>query len=68
VYNIATVVDDLIDRVMSDPRLNAHPRVRPTTGSQQRDSSTWSPNWPAKPPAGRSNILVGLWVTRTGTL
>src|SRR5437763_8556313 len=27
VYNIATVVDDLIDRVMDDPRLNANPRV-----------------------------------------
>jgi hemoglobin len=27
VYSIATVVDDLIDRVMSDPRLNANPRV-----------------------------------------
>ena len=27
VYNIAPVVDDLIDRVMSDPRLNANPRV-----------------------------------------
>ena len=27
VYNIATVVDDLIDRVMIDPRLNANPRV-----------------------------------------
>jgi truncated hemoglobin YjbI len=27
VYNIATVVDDLIDRVMADPRLNANPRV-----------------------------------------
>jgi hemoglobin len=27
VYNIATVVDDLIDRVMTDPRLNANPRV-----------------------------------------
>ncbi len=26
-YSIATVVDDLIDRVMSDPRLNANPRV-----------------------------------------
>jgi len=26
-YNIATVVDDLIDRVMADPRLNANPRV-----------------------------------------
>ena len=26
-YNIATVVDDLIDRVMVDERLNANPRV-----------------------------------------
>jgi hemoglobin len=26
-YNIATVVDDLIDRVMTDDRLNANPRV-----------------------------------------
>jgi hemoglobin len=27
VYNIATVVDDLIDRLMADPRLNANPLV-----------------------------------------
>ena len=27
VYSIATVVDDLIDRVMLDPRLNANARV-----------------------------------------
>jgi hemoglobin len=27
VYNIATVVDDLIDRMMGDARLNANPRV-----------------------------------------
>ena len=27
VYNIAVVVDDFIVRVMSDPRLNANPRV-----------------------------------------
>lgn len=27
IYNIATVVDDFIDRVMVDPRLNANPRV-----------------------------------------
>jgi hemoglobin len=27
VYSIATVVDDLIDRVMSDARLNANPLV-----------------------------------------
>ena len=27
IYSIATVVDDLIDRVMTDPRLNANPFV-----------------------------------------
>ena len=27
VYNIAVVVDDFIDRIMNDPRLNANPRV-----------------------------------------
>lgn len=27
VYSIATVIDDLIDRVMADPRLNANPLV-----------------------------------------
>ena len=27
VYSIATVIDDFIDRVMMDPRLNANPRV-----------------------------------------
>ena len=27
IYSIATVVDDFIDRIMIDPRLNANPRV-----------------------------------------
>ncbi|MFL5693969.1 MAG: group 1 truncated hemoglobin, partial [Ktedonobacteraceae bacterium] len=27
IYSIATVVDDFIDRIMVDPRLNANPRV-----------------------------------------
>jgi hemoglobin len=27
VYNVATVIDDFIDRVMTDSRLNANPRV-----------------------------------------
>ena len=26
VYSIATVIDDFIDRIMVDPRLNANPR------------------------------------------
>ena len=43
VYSIATVVDDLINRVMSDPRLNSNPLVDeahhrvPPAG----DSSIW---------------------------
>jgi hemoglobin len=28
VYSIATVVDDFINRIMVDPRLNANPRVK----------------------------------------
>ncbi len=40
VYAIATVVDDFIDRIMVDPRLNANPRVddahhRVSTGGVQ---------------------------------
>jgi hemoglobin len=27
VYSIATVMDDLVDRIMIDPRLNANPKV-----------------------------------------
>ena len=27
VYSIATVIDDFIDRIIVDPRLNANPRV-----------------------------------------
>ena len=27
IYSIACVVDDLIDRIMKDPRLNANPAV-----------------------------------------
>lgn len=27
IYNIATVVDDFIDRIMADPRLNSNPLV-----------------------------------------
>src|SRR6187549_3418435 len=27
IYSIATVVDDFIDRIMHDPRLNANPKV-----------------------------------------
>ena len=34
VYSIATVVDDFIDRIMVDPRLNANPKGRRGTSSR----------------------------------
>jgi hypothetical protein len=39
VYSIATVVDDFIDRVMTDPRLNANPLVDEAHHRVLRDSS-----------------------------
>ena len=42
VYSIATVVEDLIDRVMVDPRLNANPRVdKRITKYRRQGSSIW---------------------------
>jgi truncated hemoglobin YjbI len=35
VYSIATVVDDFIDRVMSDTRLNANPLVDDAAGAHK---------------------------------
>jgi hypothetical protein len=53
VYNIATVVDDFIDRVMTDPRLNANPRVDEAhhrvspefTGSRAAGSRSATTRW-----------------------
>ena len=43
VYPIATVVDDFIDHIMVDPRLNANPRVDEAHHRvPRRDSNTWS--------------------------
>jgi hypothetical protein len=39
VYSIATVVDDLIDRVMADPRLNANSLVTTRTIRYRRQAS-----------------------------
>ena len=47
VYNIATVVDDLIDRVMVDPRLNANPLVDEAHHKF--------------PPAGFKYLVLGQW-------
>jgi truncated hemoglobin YjbI len=34
VYSIATVIDDFIDRIMVDPRLNVNPRESATVASE----------------------------------
>jgi hypothetical protein len=68
VYNIAPVVDNLIDRVMSDPRLNANPRVDEAHHRvSAAGSSTSSPKCFVRPLAGRSATPVGRWGTPTGT-
>jgi hemoglobin len=42
VYSIVTVVDEFIDRIMADPRLNANPWwTKRIIASRLRDSSTW---------------------------
>ena len=45
VYSIATVVDDFIDRIMHDPRLNANTLTRPTTVCRRPDSNILRQRW-----------------------
>jgi hypothetical protein len=46
VYAIATVIDDFIDRVMSNPTLNANPAVdEAITASAWLGSSIWLQRW-----------------------
>jgi hemoglobin len=56
VYAIATVIDDFIDRIMVDPRLNANPRVGE---AHHRISPAgfkiWSRKWSVGPPAALKN-------------
>jgi hemoglobin len=52
VYSIATVVDDLIERIMIDPRLNANPKVDEAHHRVPRQASSislrkWSAGLPA---------------------
>ena len=51
VYSIATVIDDFIDRIMVDPRLNANPRVDEAHHRvPPQASNTSSRKWSAGPP------------------
>src|SRR5205807_8562171 len=68
IYSIATVVDDLIDRVMADPRLNANPwSTTRTTRYHRQASNTWLPRCCAGPPEVRRNTPARTWRARTGT-
>jgi hypothetical protein len=68
VYNVATVVDDLIDRVMSGPRLNSNPAVdEGASPISSSGSSTWSQRWCATRLAARCSTPDGRWVTPTDT-
>ncbi len=68
VHNIATVVDDFIDRIMIDARLNANPRVdeahhRVSPSGFKITSRRWSVG---RPVALRRTLDVP-WATPTGT-
>src|SRR5437773_10253453 len=68
VYSIATVVDDLIDRVMADPRLNANPLVDDAhTKYRRQASNTWLPRCCAGPPEVRKDTPARTWRARIGT-
>lgn len=68
VYSIATVVDEFINRIMVDPRLNSNPLV---DAAHHRvplpDSNILSPRWSAGPPAARKNTPASPWLNRTRT-
>src|SRR5260370_30609402 len=65
VYSIATVVDEFIDRVMTDPRLNAILWwTKRTIGFRLRVSSIWLRRWSAGPRAGRKSTQASRLRTR----
>ena len=69
VYAIATVVDDFIDRVMSNPILNANPAVDEAhTVSARPASSIWLPRWSARRRVDLSNTASVLCASCTSTL
>jgi hypothetical protein len=56
IYSIATVIDDLIDRVMTDARLNVNPAVNEAHHKvPQRASSISLPKWLAGRAAAHRN-------------
>jgi hypothetical protein len=56
IYSIAVVVDDFIDRIMADARLNANPAVNEAHHKVAPASSISLPKWSAGQLADRRNI------------
>jgi hemoglobin len=65
VYSIATVVDDFIDRIMVDPRLNANPQVNEAHHRVPPAGFKYLVRWPAGPRAVPKNTRESRWLTLT---
>jgi hemoglobin len=64
VYSIATVVDDFIDRIRVDPRLNANPLVNEAHHRYRRQASNiLSLRWCTGRVAARKGTRVSPWRT-----
>jgi hemoglobin len=68
VYNVATVIDDFIDRVMTDSRLNANPHV---DEAHHRVSPAgfkyYVTECSVRRRVAHRRILAAQWATLTGT-
>ena len=63
VYSIATVVDDLVDRVMSDARLNKNPLVDEAHHKVPPPGFKYLVTEIARPVGGLSTTRVARWAT-----
>jgi hypothetical protein len=67
IYSIACVVDDLIDRVMIDPRLNANPAVNEAHHKVPPPGFKSLPKWSAGLAAALKNIRDARCASLTST-
>ena len=63
VYSIATVMDDFIDRIMVDPRLNANPPVDEAHHRVPAAGFKYLVKWSAEQLAAHRNTRVNQWRT-----
>src|ERR1700738_2682878 len=67
IYSIATVVDDLIDRVMADPRLHANPLVDDADGAPRLASAPPGIRWALAPkPSHQEHLERGAFKQEPG--